>query len=669
MRVSACMAERILPRGACPAQGLPVDRGPAPGPDAAGTCLPCGGQGRCGRCLVEVREGEVRRRSVMPPHPGGDRSRLRAGLPDTRRGRLGPLDSPRRRAFERFERGDRAEKAAPEVVLCDHGALTLGGRPITWCIEPPTWRTTLPTLERLQRELARQHGLRDVEPTLAALADLPGALRTAEWDVTAVVEQGNGADPEGRRRLLSVVPGLTEAKVWGVAIDIGTTTVVVYLGDLATGRLLDHASAYNEQIACGEDVISRIIYARRSERRQQLQERVAATINGLIDEMLARQGAVADDLKVATVAGNTTMIHLFLGLDPQHIRLEPYIPTPTRFLPLPAARLGLHMHPEAIVDCLPGVGAYVGADITAGVLRSGMAIKKSPITLFIDVGTNGEMVLGNSEWLISCACSAGPAFEGAGVDSGMRATAEPSRRCGSTRHTPSRPTAPSGTRPPRGICGSGMISLLGEMFVTGVIDKSGRIAAWPYAACARGDGRGRVRGGLGGETRPAARHRAHRGGHREPDARQGLDLCRGLRAGAERGAGHGQNRARAHRRRLWALHRHRKGHRDRPAARSALGALLLPGQHLGAGGLAGAAVPRASRREVDEIASKMTYLELSADNSFMEAFTSALFLPHTDWSSFPSVWRPRRRPAVASPLIPRRPRRQHPDAQTRRSGA
>ena len=130
----------------------------------------------------------------------------------------------------------------------------------------------------------------------------------------------------------------------------------------------------------------------------------------------------AEDLVLATVAGNTTMIHLFLGLDPQYIRLEPYIPTINQPPPLRAGALGLHLHPEATVDCLPGVGAYVGGDITAGVLRTGMA-EEEPVTLFIDVGTNGEIVLGNQDWLISCACSAGPAFEGAGVVSGMRATA------------------------------------------------------------------------------------------------------------------------------------------------------------------------------------------------------------------------------------------------------
>ncbi len=596
--------------------------------------LPCGGQGRCGRCVVEVREGEVRRRSVMRLTEDEIASGYALACQTLVESDLVLWVPPETERFERFERGDRAEKAAPEVVLCDHRASPWVVA-LDLAVEPPTMEDNTADLERLQRELARQRDMRDVEPTLTALADLPGVLREGDWDVSAVVEQGNGADPEGRHRLLAVLPGHGEAKVWGVAIDIGTTTVAVYLGDLVTGRLIDHASAYNGQVACGEDIISRIIYARRPERRQELQKRVVGTINALIDETLARQGASADDLRVAVVAGNTTMIHLFLGLQADHIRLEPYIPAAARLVPLPAQRLGLHLHPEAMVDCLPAVGAYVGGDITSGVLRAGFHLE-DPVTLFIDVGTNGEMVLGNSEWLIACACSAGPAFEGAGAASGMRAVDGAIEEIWIDPQTLESSITVLGDTRPLGICGSGMISLLGEMITTGVIDKSGRIAAHGRSARVR-------RGGAGSEYVVAWAEEAD--GHdiviTETDIENLLRAKAAIYAGAtvlcesvglamtdvERvliGGAFGR-------------------HID---VEKAIEIGLLPDlpwddfSYLGNTSVQGAYLAltcREHRRQVDELARKMTYLELSADNRFMDAFTSALFIPHTDESLFPSV--------------------------------
>ena len=596
--------------------------------------LPCGGQGRCGRCVVQVREGEVRRRSLMRLTEEEIASGAALACQTVVQGDLVVWVPPAEERFERFERGDRADKAAPEVVVCEHRAAPWV-EALQVAVEPPDMADNTADLERLERGLALGHGLRDLEPTLTALRELPDAMRDNDWRATAFVERGNGADPDGRRRLLSAVPGHGETNVWGVAIDIGTTTVATYLGDLKTGALIDHASAYNSQIAFGEDVISRIMYARQPARREELRERVTATINALIDEMLDRQTGVPDDLRVAVVAGNTTMIHLFLGLPADYIRLEPYIPAAARLVPLPASTLGLHLHPEALVDCLPAVGAYVGGDITAGVLRAGFH-EEEPITLFIDVGTNGEMVLGNSEWLISCACSAGPAFEGAGAACGMRAVDGAIEEVWIDPETLEPTTTTLGDVAPGGLCGSGMISLLGEMRAAEIIDKSGRIMV--------DDRSPRLRRGSDGAEYVVAWAGPEGGADiviTETDIQNLLRAKAAIYAGAsvlcesvglsitdvERvlvGGAFGR-------------------HID---VEKAVAIGLLPDlpwesfSYLGNTSVQGAYLAltcREHRKQVDELAAKMTYLELSADNRFMDAFTSALFIPHTDESLFPSV--------------------------------
>ncbi len=603
--------------------------------------LPCGGQGRCGRCAVQVRQGSVRRRST-----------IRLTDEEIERGyalacqTLVSSDAtvwvpPEQERLERVAGGDLAEKAAIEAVLCDHHALPWVSR-YHVDVDPPSLDDNTPDLERLQRELARQHGLRGVSPSLTALVKLPQVLRDGEWTVTAEVERRGAA--EGRVvgqqadiRLLDVLPGRSLKNALGLAIDIGTTTVVTYLADLATGDSIDGISAYNGQIARGEDVVSRIIYARQPERRRELQERVLSTINELIDAMLGLRHLTPEDIGVVIVAGNTTMIHLFLGLEPAYIRLEPYVGAAGHFPPVPAGKLGLHVHPEALVDCLPAVGAYVGGDITAGVIRSGMH-EEQMISLFIDIGTNGEMVLGNSEWLISCACSAGPAFEGAGATSGMRAVRGAIEEVWIDPHTLEPSVTTVGGDVPRGICGSGMISLLGEMMVTGVIDKSGRIAVDAPTD--------RVRPGHNGAEYVVVWAGETATGERDIVLNE-TDIQNLMRAKAAIYAGaavlcESVGLAITDIERVLiggSFGRHIDVEKailigllpDLPWDRfSYLGNTSLQGAYL-------ALTCRDHRAQIDEVAGKMTYLELSADNRFMDAFTSALFLPHTDESLFPSV--------------------------------
>lgn len=601
--------------------------------------LPCGGQGRCGRCKVLVKSGEVFRRSV---------SRLsRAELAEGWALACQTLVKSDTVVYvppqEAIERGLTSEKRASEEItlpfVCDwQEPLQIERRFVA--IEPPSLADNTTDLSRLKRELSRQHGIRDLTASLPMLRRLARALRDADWQVTVVLETGNGIAPCPVPRLLDLRPGKRDGPLYGAAIDIGTTSNVVYLVDLEKKIVIDSASAYNAQISCGEDVISRIIYARRPGGLERLQSLVIQTLNGLLTELSQRNRVDLEEIYRVTVAGNTTMIHLFLGLDPAFIRLEPYIPTLNHPLPVAAYELGLKVAPEATVDCLPSVGAYVGGDITAGVLSSGM-FRTDKLTLFIDIGTNGEIVLGNADWLISCACSAGPAFEGSGVQHGMRATLGAVEEVWINPETYEPICHTIGDVPPRGICGSGMISLLGEMFITGVVDKAGRLN--------RSLDTPRIRVGEHGPEYVVA-------WAKEADRRVGsdivlteVDIANVIRAKAAIYAG-------------FSVLTRSVGIGLADVEEVLIGGAfgkyvdieravcigLLPDmpwerfRYLGNTSARGAFIALACpdmRRELIEIANKMTYLELSADNSFMEEFTSALFLPHTDMTGFPTVMR------------------------------
>jgi uncharacterized 2Fe-2S/4Fe-4S cluster protein (DUF4445 family) len=424
-----------------------------------------------------------------------------------------------------------------------------------------------------------------------------------------------------------------------VAIDIGTTSNVIYLVDLIEGKVIDRASAYNGQIQAGEDVISRIIFAqKRDGGLARLQKMVLKTLNGLLEELASRNQIPTTQISKAVVAGNTTMIQLFLALDPRTIREMPFIPTIGQPLPVTAEELGLAINPQATVDCLPVVGAYVGADITAGVLASGM-YDTDALTLFIDVGTNGEIVLGNRDWLITCACSAGPAFEGSGVRHGMRATAGAIEEVWIDARTYEPTYETIGNLPARGIAGSGMIGLLADMFITGVIDKAGKIA--------RDLPSPRVRvGDHGGEYVVVW---ANQSGIGTDIVINEVDIENLLRTKGAIYAGFtvlvqsvGVELADVEQVFIAGAF----GQYINIEKAIQIG--LLPDMpwdrfhYLGNTSVLGAfhsLVSRKVRRQVLDISQKMTYLELSADNTFYDRFMSALFLPHTDITAFPSVMR------------------------------
>ncbi len=596
---------------------------------------PCGGQGRCGRCLVRVQDGMVRRRPNA--HLTGqqvDQGWALSCQTEVRGDATAALVAAR--VKEKVSLSGKATLTAPRSVRPRHDPAVFE---YLVDLPPPSLQDNAADLERLRHVLAAGPGVKDMEVDLDVARQIGPTLREGAWKATAVVER----TPRSKSgRLVAIRPGDSVGTSLGIAVDIGTTTVAVVLVDLQSGRIVDNATSFNQQVSCGEDVISRVVYSQRDEGLKRLQQLVRETINDLVTELCARHDLEADRIDQVVVAGNTIMTHLFLGLSPRSIREEPYVPAATSFPAVSAGELGLGVNPRAAVYCSPAVAAYVGGDVTAGVLSSGL-YKHHGLALFMDVGTNGEMVLGNSEWMVACACSAGPAFEGAGVRCGMRATEGAVEDVTINYHTLEPTLRVIGGGPPRGICGSGMIAALAEMFVTGVLGKGGRFNAGLERG--RGNGRRRIVPTDHGPAYVLAWASESATGEdvllTETDVSNlirtkgaiyaGLTvMLRSLGIEVEDidtvliGGAFGQH-INVERAILIGLLPDLPWDRFRFLGNtSALGAYQMQ-------------VSRRARRQVEEIASKVTYLELVADNAFMNEFTSALFLPHTDIDTFPSV--------------------------------
>jgi len=630
---------------------------------------PCGGQGRCGRCAVIVDEtrSAVRRRSTM-----------RLSAEDVAAGYA--------LACQTVIEGDAWVTVPPQQAierrLTTHKAAARIEAPFDYQprrhqpiqryylrLPPPDLSDQTDDWSRVVRELAR-FGVENPQVSLAVLREMPRILRAISpeeksdaqpsadeevpelwraaaepWQVTAVVALDTWDRPHGPPQLLALLPGDRTDRNLGAAIDIGTTTVTVWLVDLESGEVIAQASDYNGQIARGEDVISRIIYARKPGHLVELQDLVVGTVNRLLQAVCQQVHATPDEIMKLTIAGNTTMIHLLLAIPPESIRLAPFIPVVNCPPTLSAGELGLIVHPQAVVDILPGVASYVGADISAGVLSARMD-ETPELTLFIDVGTNGETVLGNADWLVTCACSAGPAFEGAGVEHGMRATVGAIEEVWINNETiePTYRVIGREGEKPRGICGSGLLSLLAEMFVTGVIDKAGNLQMGASP---------RIREGRHGPEYVVAW--GHETATGEDITITKVDIDNLMRAKAAIYAGFtvmaqsvgvdladvstmliggsfGQyiNVEKAVQIGLLP---------DLPAPPGSaspwdrfkfLGNTAIRGAYM-------ALLRRDVRAHLNDVARMMTYLELSADNTFYDAFMSAMFLPHTDIRQFPTV--------------------------------
>lgn len=427
----------------------------------------CGGKGTCGDCLVHVMSGEAQ----------GRRS---AALPEELR-RQGYVLACQTEVTDhltvqipRFE--ELSIKSILEPRFLDENRDRISGaywvdpavKRIRLQLPAQTSEEHLSDLQRVQRALLQEAGIEAAVCEYSVLKRMARAVRENSGEVDVVLLKSAPS-----WTILDLEPARPGKKVLGLACDVGTTTVALHLVDLETGRVMAAASGYNQQLKCGEDVISRITYARKQERLDELQALIIATVNHLIDKAAGTIPADPADIFYGSFSGNTTMVHLFLGLPPRYIREEPYTPTLSD-VPLIAARdLDLRMNPEARVSFAPSVGSYVGGDITAGLLATPILRDPAKVSLFIDVGTNGELVIGNGDWLVTCACSAGPAFEGGGIRCGMPAADGAIEGLKIEADGEVHYTVIGGGRP-RGLCGSGLIDLLAELFIHGDIDRNGK---------------------------------------------------------------------------------------------------------------------------------------------------------------------------------------------------
>lgn len=424
----------------------------------------CGGAGVCGHCRVVLAAGEVE--AEPSPYLTDEEyaSGIRLACSAKVKGDASVTIPPDSRADATVYATAQAEEEATVETL-DPMATAL-----TAALAPPEPGDNIADYDRLMAALAADHGLENPPMELAALRDLPESLRAGDFKAELTIFEDPGRPGP---KVTAVAPATVGAPLYGLAVDIGTTTVWARLVDLKTGEALPSRGDLNGQISFGEDVISRIVCAGKGDGAEKLQERVVATINGLIDVLEHETPGCRQRIALVVTAGNTTMSHLFAGLCPKYIRLSPYVPAAAEWPALRAADIGLKVKGGAPLLIYPSVSSYVGGDIVAGVLASGL-YKRPELTLFIDVGTNGEIVVGNQDWMTCAACSAGPAFEGGGVKFGMRAAPGAIDQFYFDKATRSHRLAVIGGGRPIGICGSGLINVVAELFLNGVLDGQGK---------------------------------------------------------------------------------------------------------------------------------------------------------------------------------------------------
>jgi uncharacterized 2Fe-2S/4Fe-4S cluster protein (DUF4445 family) len=438
----------------------------------------CGGKGVCGRCRVQVTNGKIRadkhsisllsKEEILQGYVLACQTKVVSDMET-----LIPPESRLEEAQILLDHNP-VDYSSPEKISLHRvpsDPMTLY-EPLTQKIyielQAPSLEDNISDMDRIIRELRKKTQYPGFEISLRCLQGLALKLRENQWKATVTLGRHNSI-----RRILQVEAGNTGDRNYGLAVDVGTTTVVAQLIHLKSGNVLGVAGSHNLQARFGEDVISRMIYAcSREEGLHPLHQAVIKNINQLIKTLTEDKGIDPRDITSVVTAGNTTMSHLLLSLIPCSIRLDPYVPTVNVYPQVRASQIGIDVHPEAIVEVVPGIASYVGGDIVAGILACGIADRPETRAL-IDVGTNGEIAVGNNEWMVCCSASAGPAFEGGGIKQGMRATRGAVEKVVITDGKVEYRTI--GRAKPRGICGSGLIDCLYEFARNHIIDGDGKL--------------------------------------------------------------------------------------------------------------------------------------------------------------------------------------------------
>jgi len=439
----------------------------------------CGGEGVCGKCRVLIESGTV---------TGGESERLSAA----------DLENGYRLACQATVASDLTVRIPVESAV-DTSALSTQVTPrqtariqqmdfealkeeglfvppvekIYLELPQPDDQDHLPDVTRLVSFLDLQHDEHRLEVDLRVIRSIPDVMRQADFKVTATLARP--VREIGKTRIINIQAGDTTDRNYAIAMDIGTTTVYGQLLDLKTGDILAEHGDFNGQISYGEDVITRIVFAEKAGGLEKLNAVVIATMNKVIGRIVKKAKIDAGDISTITIAANTTMTQLFLAVNPRYIRRAPYVPTATLYPPIRANDLGLELGDQVTALVYPQISSYVGGDIVAGVMGAGL-YRAEALTLYLDIGTNAEIVIGNQDWMACAACSAGPAFEGGGIEFGMRAAKGAIEDFSIDPATLEPMNITVGNVRPRGICGSGLIIIVAVLFEHGVINSQGKFA-------------------------------------------------------------------------------------------------------------------------------------------------------------------------------------------------
>ena len=590
----------------------------------------CGGDGYCGKCKVAIDEGQFQtkptglltadevRDNVVLACQTKVLSDLMVTVPTSHAldtGRI-LIDSDAHRFSEMKGNGQGATFPLDPLVRKLYVEMT-----------PPSVQDHTADHERLYMAIRRQIDAPLMQTGYQILQKLPGILPNSGYRATVTVGCRGGTT-----EVIEVDAGDHSRKNFAVAVDLGTTTVVAHLVDLATAATLDTEATYNSQLNFGEDYIRRIIYAEENNAFDEMQNRIVKDVNNLIMTMATRQRVNLQEITTVVCAGNTVMIHFLLNLDTRRIRREPYVATASFVPPIRAAEIGVQISKRGLLYCLPGVAAYVGSDIVGGVLATGM-FAKSGICLLADIGTNGEIVLGNRDWLVCASSSAGPAFEGSGVRHGMRAGAGAIEKF--TYLGPGRFNYQTiGDGPPAGICGSGLLDLLAELHTHGVIDRTGRFSEDHDPGLTYGD-----------DGRQYQLVPSDNGRQEIVITQADIDNLLRSKAGVFAAIRVLMEATQTKLEDLEAVFL-AGGFGNFLNVRHAVTIGMLPDvpvekiHFVGNTSIAGAKMALLSRealRRAEEIAASMTYFDLMSHTGYMEEFIRAKFLPHTDLGLFPSV--------------------------------
>jgi uncharacterized 2Fe-2S/4Fe-4S cluster protein (DUF4445 family) len=413
----------------------------------------CGGRGTCGKCKVRVVEGR-------PDPETADHRQLRpAEIAE------GWRLSCQARVYEDMTCEVPQLLRVPKAATMGLGRLVIldpNVRKVYLELAEPTLDDQRSDVMRLSQALTVEG--HDMVAGIAVMRTLPHVFREAQFRVTAVL---------AGEHLVAVEPGDTTGDCYGVAFDVGTTTLVGTLMNLRTGMAASVLSTLNGQAPFGADVISRVSHGMNGpEAVLELQAAVVGTMNTILAELYRDAGVTAEQTYEAVVVGNATMLHLLFGIDPSPLAVMPFTPAFMEPVSVVASEVGLNIHPQGFIQTLPALGAYVGADIVAGVLATSL-VREDKMRVFVDVGTNGEIVLGNGQRALATAAPAGPAFEGSQIRCGMRATdgAIEGVQLGETIEL----QVIGGDVAPQGICGSGLVDAVAQMLLSGLLDHSGRM--------------------------------------------------------------------------------------------------------------------------------------------------------------------------------------------------